>query len=107
MRRALLLVAAFALSGCSQVDALAPVGGDNLSMVRFAANDLLVGAGIEVMTAPVCAEPAEVTSCHGTTMAGESITVESEGDHLTVTVGPRTLYDGSLESVINENAQPR
>ena len=60
---AALVVAAAALTGCSQVAALAPVGGDHLTMVRFAAIDVLVDEGIDVLTAPVCsAEPGGATT---------------------------------------------
>lgn len=107
MKRVIPVLLLLSLAGCSQVDALAPVGGDDVSMVRFAANDVLVGAGVELLTAPVCTEANKVSTCEGKTMAGETITVRSEGDHLTVTVGPRSLYDGSLQSVITENGQPR
>lgn len=95
------------LAGCTQVDALAPVGGDHISMVRIAANDILLNAQIDLLTAPVCTQDGDRNVCKGETLAGEAIGVESTGDHLSVKVGDRTLYDGSLASVIAENAQQK
>ena len=48
------VAAALLVAGCSQVSALAPVGGDRVTEVRYAANDQLLKAGTDVMTAPVC-----------------------------------------------------
>lgn len=107
MKRAVFVLVAFALVGCSQVDALAPVGGDQLAIVRFAANDLLVEQRVEILTAPVCATSGDAVTCKGTTVAGEDITVTSQGDTLDVSVGSRAIYHGSLNAVIDANARPR
>lgn len=106
---AALVVAAAALTGCSQVAALAPVGGDHLTMVRFAAIDVLVDEGIDVLTAPVCsAEPGGATRCEGETVDGEAIAVRSSADDptsLTVEVDGRVLYSGSIQEIIDEAAR--
>lgn len=107
MKTLALVLLGFALVGCSQVDALAPVGGDQLAIVRFAANDLLVEQKVEILSAPVCEATGDSVKCQGATVGGEAINVTSEGDSLDVTVGSRTIYDGSLTDVIDANARPR
>jgi hypothetical protein len=109
MRReaaALLLVLATALAGCSQVAAIAPVGGSRLAEVRFAANDVLVVQGVEVRTAPVCAQASDDTiTCAGDTLDGVAITVTSPGgsaDDLEVVVGADTIFHGSLRDVLEK-----
>jgi hypothetical protein len=108
VRRALSLAAlgalALALAGCSQVAAIAPVGGGRVADVRYAANDLLVEAGIEIRTAPVCREADHVVTCAGTTLDGAPIAVESaagDEDAMTLTVGGDTLYSGSIQDVLD------
>ena len=110
MRRARTLAAVVAaglvLTGCSQVAAIAPVGGERLATVRFAAIDVLTGAGTDIRTAPVCAQADDATvTCEGDTFAGDDIRVTAPGasqDDLTVTVGTETLYQGSLQAVIEK-----
>lgn len=60
MRRLLLIIAPLlVITGCaSQVAALAPVGGDDITAVRFAAIDVLLAKGVAIMQAPVCTEVA-------------------------------------------------
>ncbi|WP_438354038.1 hypothetical protein [Microbacterium sp. CJ88] len=97
-----------ALSGCSQVAAIAPVGGSRLAETRFAANDLLVGAGIDIRTAPACTQASDATiTCEGDTFDGTAILVTAPGsspDDLEVTVGSDTLYRGSLSAVYDKAA---
>ncbi len=100
------------LGGCSQTRALAPVGGNRLAEVRFAANDVLVTGHVEILSAPVCsasgAADADI-SCRGTTLDNQSITVTSTARDqatLDVTVGSRSLYHGPLMSVLTANARP-
>lgn len=98
------------LAGCSQVQALAPVGGNGLAEVRFAAIDVLLDAGVDVTVAPSClAGPAEIT-CSGRAAGGEPITVNSPGsaaETMTVDVGGRRLYEGSVADVLDAAARPR
>lgn len=101
---ALLLVA-----GCSQVAAIAPVGGDHLAEVRYAAIDVLLDAEVDILTAPVCDQVASgEVSCTGETVDGSEITAVSPADDqtvVTVTVGDRELYSGSIMDVLNEAAR--
>ena len=99
-----------ALAGCSQIAAIAPVGGDHLAEVRFAANDLLLQADIELLTAPACTTESDgAIACEGETVSGEKITVESPADDpqsLTVTVGSDTLYSGSIQEALEKSLRP-
>ena len=110
MRRVVAAVGALLLAGCSQVSALAPVGGDRVSGVRYAANDLLLDEGIDVMTAPVCVQAADkAVACEGKTLDGQPIRVVSAAEdqaRMVLTVGDRTLYDGDIQAVLEEAMQP-
>ncbi len=104
---ALATALAGALSGCSQIDALAPVGGDTLAEVRFAANDVLVASGVEVLTAPVCVASTTAITCEGATAEEAAIlvkTTSADETSLEVTVGGTTLYSGSLQDVLDDAA---
>lgn len=99
------------LPGCSQVAALAPVGGDALAEVRFGAIDVLLDRDVALLEAPVCdvegSDPS--VTCEGTTSAGEEILVSSsiEDDAvLSITVGGVEIFQGSLADVIDEAARP-
>jgi hypothetical protein len=100
------LLAAVVLAGCSQVAAIAPVGGDRLAEVRFAGLDVLTSEGVDVRTAPVCAQTDDLTvTCEGDTFDDAAIRVSSPGatpDDLEVVVGADTLYSGSLQSVLEK-----
>ncbi len=100
---------ALVLAGCSQFQALAPVAGDNSAAVRFAANDVLQGADVDLLAAPVCTVAAdESISCTGKTVDHEPITVTSQAaasPTMTVTVGTRTLYSGSVQDVLDGAAR--
>lgn len=107
---ALAAVLGLALAGCSQVSALAPVGGNSLAEVRYGAIDVLLANGVEVLEAPVCSTDADgvVVRCSGSTVPGEAITVVSstaDDAQLEVSVGSETLYSGSLQAVIDEAAR--
>lgn len=101
---------ALLVAGCSQAQALAPVGGNGLAEVRFAAIDVLLAAGEDIAVAPVCtAEPAAIT-CTGRAGGGEAIAVSSPGSAaqtMTVDVGDRRLYDGPVADVLDAAARPR
>lgn len=97
------------LGGCSQLAALAPVGGDGLAEVRYGAIDVLLGESIEILEAPVCAASGDAVTCEGSTTDGEAITVVSSSAAdatLEVKVGTRLLYSGSLQTVLDEAARP-
>jgi hypothetical protein len=94
------------LAGCSQVDALAPVGGGRVTDVRYAANDLLTKANVDVMTAPVCTMAKDrAVTCTGETFDHLAIRVESSAAdqaHMLLTVGPTTLYSGEIQTVLDQ-----
>lgn len=102
--------AALLLAGCSQLAAIAPVGGNRLSDVRYAANDILVREEIDILTAPVCEEADDkAVTCSGETVDGDAITVESPADdqtRLTITVGGTVLFEGVIQDVLDEAMRP-
>lgn len=111
MRRAVLgVLVLLALAGCSQIAAIAPVGGDRLAEVRFAANDILVAQDVDILAAPVCEEAKNGdVSCTGETVDGETIAVSStdaEQNVMTVTVGSDEIYSGTIEDALNDALRP-
>lgn len=108
MRRLSRAVAALTLTaslcGCSQIAAIAPVGGNRTAEVRFAGIDVLTAHKVDIRTAPVCVQSdAGAITCEGDTITGERIRFSSSDaspDDLTVTVGSDTLYSGSLQQVL-------
>lgn len=103
------LAAVLGLTGCSQVAAIAPVGGDHLAEVRYAAIDVLLAEETDILTAPVCAQaPSGEVTCTGETMDGDDITVVSPAADqkvVTVKVGDRELYSGSITDVVDDAAR--
>lgn len=99
------------LVGCSQVDALAPVGGNRLAEVRFAALDVLLDAEVDLLTAPVCtASEAGAVECTGSTLAGAAVLVDAPVGNaftMTVRVDGRVLYDGAVRDVLDAAAEGR
>ena len=94
-----------AVAGCSQVEALAPVGGNHLTEVRYAAIDILLAKNIDVLVAPVCEQDGEAVLCTGETADGETITVTSPADAtdtVTVTVGDETIYSGKYWDILDD-----
>jgi hypothetical protein len=111
-RRALVVAAAAAavslLAACSQVSALAPVSGVNLTTVRVAANDVLVNEKVPVLVAPVCTESGTAITCQGSTTGGQVIEVTSTAKTpltMSVKVGGTELYNGDAQDVINKAGQ--
>jgi hypothetical protein len=102
------LAAALALTGCSQVAAIAPVGGNHLTEVRFATIDVLQQKGIALEAVPTCTRSGDgAISCAGTTAAGEAVTAASPStapDSFTVTVGSDTVFTGSVSDVLDQAA---
>lgn len=100
-----LAVGMLALAGCSQVEALAPVGGNHMTEIRYAAIDILLAKNIEVLVAPVCEQDGEAVSCTGETADGQAITVTSPSDAtdtVTVTVGDETIYSGKYWDILDD-----
>ncbi len=97
-----------AVTGCSQIAAIAPVGGSHEAEVRYAAIDVLLDAGVEILAAPDCHEDDGAILCEGETMSGEPIAVEStatDPSSLTVTVGAEVVYSGSVLQVLDDAAR--
>lgn len=104
-----LLVAALVLplAGCSQVAALAPVGGDTVTTVRIAANDVLLDHGVRILRAPVCTTETDRYLCTGTAVEGDiTVVAPKDADPLVMTVkaGPETVYDGPVQQVVESAA---
>ncbi|KZE33983.1 hypothetical protein [Microbacterium sp. T32] len=102
------LVAVCALAGCSQVAAIAPVGGNHLTEVRFATIDVLQQQGVALEEVPTCTRASDgAISCAGTTADGAAVTAASpadDPDSFTVTVGSDTVFTGSVSAVIDQAA---
>lgn len=97
-----------ALAGCSQIDALAPVGGDSITSVRNAVYDVLTAEGIEILVAPQCATEDTQFTCTGSTTDGAAIIAVAEKTTpypLTITVGDSTLFTGNATDVLDAALQ--
>lgn len=108
-RLAVVLGVGLALVGCSQVAAIAPVGGDRVSEVRYAALDILFEKQVDVLIAPVCSMSEDrAVSCDGKAVGGASITVESTSTDqasFSVAVDGTVLYDGSIQQVLDDSLE--
>jgi hypothetical protein len=119
-----LLVAGFAataLAGCSQIAALAPVGGDTVASVRYAVIDVLLAHDVAVLEAPTCVQDTAAISCTGSVVGGGAISASAVSPTPSPSPGPQddapdlvlevivdgeSLYSGSLQSVIDEAVRP-
>jgi hypothetical protein len=98
------------LAGCaSQLDGLAPVGGDAMTGVKFAATDVLLEKKFGILEAPVCTETGNTVSCVGSLTDGAVISVQADigtkPHTMTVPVGGSVVYDGEVQKVLDEAAQ--
>ncbi|MDI9915662.1 hypothetical protein [Rhodococcus sp. IEGM 1379] len=94
------------LGGCSQVDALAPVGGAGIADMRYATNEVLLEKNIDILVAPVCSGEGLELRCTGETVNSESITATSTSqDESTfkLVVGTETVYSGDVQTVLDRN----
>lgn len=99
---------AVSLVGCSQIDALAPVSGGPLQTVRVGMLDVLVREDVPIMVAPVCTQEPTQFTCAGSTIDGspiEAVATLTTPYLITITVGGDVLYDGAVQSVLDEAAQ--
>lgn len=97
------LALALLLTGCSQVAALAPVGGDAEAAARIATIDVLLAQGVELGEAPECQSTDEAISCTGTTADGQQIVASATtaaDSPLEVSVGGTTIFTGTVADVI-------
>lgn len=102
------LVAALALAGCSQIDALAPVSGGPLQTVRVGVLDVLVQADVPILVAPVCTQEETQFTCVGSTIDGAEIMAEStltKPYMISVAVGSEVLYEGDVQVILDGAAQ--
>lgn len=105
------LLALVALTACSQAAALAPVGGNRLAEVRFAALDVLTAQQVDVLVAPVCTAsgPDDATiTCTGTTSDGAAIGVSSTASDqatMSVTVGGTSIFRGAYLDILDRAAR--
>lgn len=96
------------LVGCSQVSALAPVGGDDIATLRIAIDDVLAAASVPVLVSPTCTADGEAFMCKGSTTDGSPILATSpagEPRTVTVTVGGDVLFDGEVQAVVEKAAE--
>ena len=109
IRRALMLVlAATALTGCSQIDALAPVSGGPIQTVRVGILDVLVRENVQILVAPVCTKGETAFTCVGSTIDGSEINAEANLTapyFMKVSVGDQVIYDGAVQDVLDEAAE--
>lgn len=111
MRRLAIIALAAApalLAACSQINALTPVGGDVITGVRIATNDVLVDKGVTILVAPQCVTEASGFTCNGTTTDGQQIvsTATSTAPYdLVVTVGGAEIFRGTVQEVLDKAAQ--
>ena len=103
--------AVLVLSGCaSQLAAIAPVGGGDVTALRIATIDVLQDLGIGMMQVPVCVEadePVDSYVCAGTTTDGKAIAVTSPGTTpmtMTILVDDKQVFAGSVREVIDKAA---
>lgn len=109
---AALALAAAALAGCSQVQGLATQGNMNVIYLATAANDVLISQQIGILSGPKCTVDSSTNyTCSGTTVSGAPIVVsvpneDSNSDPvMTITVGGKTIYHGSVLTVLEQNSQ--
>ena len=101
-------LAGFALAGCSQVEQLKPVGS-RVTLVRFAALDVLAAKKVDLLVAPVCTSTDDNVSCTGQTVNQQPVTVTSIHDNpvnMEVSVAGSVVYSGSIQDVLDAQARP-
>ena len=102
------IAAGVQLTGCSQVEQLKPVGS-RVTLVRFAALDVLAAKNVELLVAPVCTSTDDNVSCTGQTVSQQPITVTSIHDNpvnMDIAVGGSVVYSGSIQAVLDAQARP-
>lgn len=99
-------IVVLAVAGCSQIDALAPVGGAEIADLRYAANEVLLEQGVEILVAPVCEGHGASLRCVGETVDEETITAtltSEDGTTFELEVGGRLIYSGPVQAVLDRN----
>ena len=98
-------LATLALTACSQVSALTPVGGTAITSVRNASYEVLVDQQVPILEAPQCAPSDLGFSCMGTTLDGAEILVVAQGTSpypMTISVGGAVVFEGNAQDVLDE-----
>ncbi len=100
------------LTGCSgKVIGLATSGNMNVIYLATAANDILLQEKVAIYQSPQCTVTNKIEyNCKGKTTTGQDISVSVpdasiEDPIMTLTVGGKQLYQGSVLEVIKKNAQ--
>lgn len=91
------------ITGCSQIDALAPVGGEAQTTIRNATYDVLLDERVDILVAPTCAKEATQIICRGTTVTGAPIVATGASTKpytLRVEVDGAVIFDGSATDVL-------
>lgn len=91
------------LTSCSQIDALAPVGGAAITSVRNATYDVLVDEGVEILVAPQCNAVPTGFTCEGSTVDGLTILAEASADapyELTISIDGKNVFQGTAQEVL-------
>ena len=91
------------LTGCSQIDALAPVGGEAQTTIRNATYDVLLDNGVEILVAPTCAKESTQIICRGSTVTGAPIVATGASTKpytLRIEVDGVVIFDGSATDVL-------
>lgn len=97
-------VAALALSACSQVSALTPVGGTAITSVRNATYDVLVDQQVSILEAPQCEASDSGFTCTGSTVDGAEIVAVAQGTNpypMSITVGGTVIFEGNAQDVLD------
>ena len=97
-------LAALALSACSQVSALTPVGGTAITSVRNATYEVLVEQQVPILVAPECAPSDSGFTCTGSTVDGAEIAVTAGGKNpypMTISVGGAVIFEGNAQDVLD------
>lgn len=101
-------LAAVALTACSQVASLTPVGGASLTSVRNAANDVLVEQQVPILVGPQCTAVDTGFTCVGSTVDGAEILVTAEGTKpfaMSISVGGAVIFEGNATDVLESAVQ--
>ena len=97
-------VPAAVLAGCSQIEALAPVGGTAITTVRIATYDVLIDQQVPILEAPVCTPSDSGFTCTGSTIDGAEIVATAQGTNpypMTITVGGSVIFEGNAQDVLD------
>lgn len=100
------ILGALLLGGCgSQMEALAPVGGNDIVALRSASIDVLLERDLPIAEAPACTTEGAGYTCTGRLVDGTEVMVTApDATTMTVTVGNEVVYDGSVQAVLDRAA---